>query len=232
MQTTIRYLFATALGCAVAAPLPAIAHSLESLQADLHENEQFFEEKNQPAPDFSLHDAGGRPVRLADFRGKVVVLNFVYTQCPDVCPLHAEAIAQVQEMVNVTPMKDGVAFVTVTTDPARDTPEILRAYGGDHGLGPANWQFLTSGPDQPEDATRKLAEAFGHTFTPTEDGMQMHGTVTHIVDQDGTWRGNFHGLDFEPVNLVTFVNALTNIGVPHGHEEEASSWWASVRSYF
>lgn len=232
MQIIRRHLLAAALVGAAVVPLPAVAHSLESLQADLRDKEQYFEERNQPAPDFSLQDAAGNLVRLEDLRGKVVVLNFVYTQCPDICPLHAETIAQVQEMVNITPMKDRVTFVTVTTDPGRDIPEILRNYGGNHGLDPANWRFLTSRPDQPEDATRRLAEAFGHTFTPTEDGMQMHGTVTHVLDQEGTWRANFHGLDFEPISLVTFVNALTNKAVPHDHGEDEPSLWESVRSFF
>jgi protein SCO1 len=164
--------------------------------------------------------------------GKVVVLNFVFVSCTDVCPVHAEEIAKAQAIVNSTPMKERVAFVTITTDPKRDTPEVLRGYAGDHGLDPANWQFLTSGPGQPEDSTRKLAEAFGHKFKPTEDGMQLHGVVTHVIDQDGMWRGNFHGLNFKTLNLVTFVNALTNMMVPHEHPENEASFWDSVRSFF
>src|SRR3546814_4464075 len=57
-------------------------------------------------------------------------------------------------------------------------------------------------PDQPEDATRLLAEAHGHKFTETEDGYQVHSVVTHVFDREGRWRANFHGLRFEPTNLV------------------------------
>ena len=70
-----------------------------------------------------------------------------------------------------TPMKDEVAFVTITTDPARDTAEVLREYGDLHGLDPVNWMILTSGPDEPEDTTRRLAEEFGLKFTQTDDGL-------------------------------------------------------------
>ena len=66
-----------------------------------------------------------------------------------------------------------------------------------------------------EDTTRQLAQAFGHKFTLTEDGYQMHGVVTHVIDQEGRWRANFHGLKFEPTSLVVYVNALVNVGVPH-----------------
>ncbi|MCT9000279.1 SCO family protein [Chelativorans intermedius] len=112
----------------------------------------------------------------------------------------------------------------MTTDPERDTPEVLKGYGPVHGLDPAtNWLFLTSGPDKPEDTTRKFAERFGHGFTVTEDGYQVHSVVTHIIDQNGRWVANFHGLGFEPTNMVLFINGLINVNVPH-HEPEPSLW--------
>src|SRR5690606_15967686 len=95
------------------APIAA-AHSLDEVETMIGGTEKYFQPVEKPAPDFSLQTADGRLVRLADLRGKVVVLHFVYTSCPDVCPLHAEKIAEVQKMVNVTPMKDRVVFVTVT----------------------------------------------------------------------------------------------------------------------
>ncbi|RUU00045.1 redoxin domain-containing protein [Mesorhizobium sp. USDA-HM6] len=204
----------------------ARAHSLEEVDALLQGDEKYFQPIDKPAPDFTLRAADGTIVRLADLRGKIVVLHFIYTSCPDVCPLHAEKIAEVQKMVNATPMKGQVVFVTVTTDPKRDTAEVLRAYGPAHGLDPVNWLFLTTTQDQPEDATRKLAEAFGHKFTLTGDGYQMHGIVTHVIDKEGHWRANFHGLNFDRVNLVTLVNALTNnLERPHAEPEEGWLAW-------
>ena len=156
--------------------------------------------------------------------------SFIYASCPDVCPLHAEKLAQIQEMANQTPMKDHVQFISITTDPTNDTPDVLRQYGPAHGLDSSNWVFLTTKPGQPEDATRQLAEAFGHKFMKTEDGYQIHGIVTHVIDKDGRWRGNFHGLKFQPVNMVVFMNALAN---DHHHEGAASEigFWSKVRSW-
>jgi protein SCO1 len=205
------------------------AHSLEELQAQLGAREKYFQPIDKKTPEFMLEDALGHEVGLEDFRGKVVVLHFIYTSCPDVCPLHAERIADIQEMVNRTPMREQVRFVTITTDPQHDTPDVMRDYGPAHGLDPVNWVFLGSGPDRSEDTTRKLAERFGHKFTLTDDGYQMHGVVTHIIDREGRWRANFHGLKFEPSNLVVYANALVNDVHPtHAHQEQ--SLWDKIRS--
>src|SRR5216683_6468911 len=219
--------FATAAALATAAR----AHSLEELQAMLLENEKYFQPVDKPAPEFTLQNADGKVFRLADFRGKVVVLHFIYAGCPDVCPLHAERIAEIQAMVNRTPMKDMVQFISISTDPEHDTPEILRPYGPAHGLDDANWVFLTTMPNQPPDLTRKLVEAYGHKFTMTDDGRLTHGVVTHVIDKEGRWRANFHGLEFASVNLTLFVNALTNdIQRPHHHVEK--SLWDRLRELF
>lgn len=192
-----------------AAATTAAAHSLEALERELGEREFYLEVVNMPAPPITLRDADGRSVGLADLRGKVVVLNFIYTSCPDVCPLHSERIAELQAMVNETPMRDLVVFVSVTTDPIRDGTEVMRSYGAVHGLDPHNWLFLTSGSDAPA-ATRELAQRFGLKFTETADGYQMHGVVTHLIDKSGNLRARYHGLKFDPLNFVLHVNALTN----------------------
>ena len=209
----------------------AFPHSVKDLESMLGDRERYFQAMDQEAPDFTLHTGQGKAVSLADLRGKVVVLHFIYASCPDVCPLHADRIAEVQEMVNRTPMKEQVRFVTITTDPVNDTDAVMEGYGPAHGLDPANWTFLTTASDQPEDATRRLAEAYGHSFAKTGDGYQVHGVVTHVVDKHGQWRGNFHGLKFEPANLVVFINALVNdVAAPHAHPEPG--WWDAVKGWF
>jgi protein SCO1/2 len=220
-----------AIAVAVALVAPVLAHSLEEVDQGLRDKDKYFQPVDSEAPGFTLQDAEGRTVSLSDLRGKVVLLNFIYTNCPDVCPLHAERIAELQAMINQTPMKAMVEFVTITTDPKRDTGRILSEYGQAHGLDPVNWVFLTAMPDQPEDSTRKIAEAYGLKFTQSEEGMQMHGTVTHVIDQDGRLRARFHSLKFEPVNLVVFVNALTNrTQKPHAHQQP--SFWEKLKGAF
>jgi protein SCO1/2 len=206
----------------------AWAHSLKDLEALLGDKEKYFQSLDKAAPSFALEDADGKPVQLSDLRGKVVVLHFIYAGCPDVCPLHADRIAEIQSMVNQTPMKAQVQFVTITTDPKSDTPDVLRAYGEQHRLDPANWTFLTTDAGQPEDTTRKLAGQFGHKFMKQEDGYQVHGIVTHVIDKKGRWRANFHGLRFEPTNLLVFINALVNDAQrAHGHERQST--WGRIK---
>ena len=199
----------------------ARSHSLEELESRLVEHEGYFQGVDKEAPRFELQHSGGGVTRLADFAGKVVVLHFIYTSCPDVCPLHAERIAEIQAMVNQTPMKQQVRFITITTDPKDDTPEVLREFGNTHGLDPVNWLSLTAAPGQPETVTRDLVQAFGHSFTETDDGYQLHGLITHVIDKQGRWRANFHGLKFEPTNLILFVNALVNES-PNLHDHDDS----------
>lgn len=209
---------------------PAAAHSLEDLEAALDQRERYFEPKDRAAPGFELRDASGRTVRLDDFRGKAVVLHFIYASCPDVCPLHAELVAELQDMTAQAGMADRVQFVTVTTDPEGDGREVMEGYGPAHGLDAANWVFLTSGPERPAD-TRELAQQYGHRFAPTPDGMQMHGVVTHVIDRDGRLKANFHGLEFEPSNLVVYVNALLNDS-PHPHGRSEMSFWDRLQALF
>ncbi len=193
----------------VAQTLPTLAHSLDELEGKLKGRERYAQIVNRPAPEFRLRGLDGEAVSLADLRGKVVVLWFVYTRCPDVCPLHSEALASIQEQVNQTPMRELVQFITITTDPEHDTQEILQDYGPNHGLDPINWTVLTSGPEEPS-VTRKVAGKYGLKFTLGEDGYQMHGVVTHLIDKSGNLRARYHGLRFHPTNLIVHINALSN----------------------
>lgn len=209
----------------------ALTHSLQEVEQNLRDQEKYFQPVDSEAPGFSLQDSDGRPMKLGDFRGKVVVLHFIYTNCPDVCPLHAEKIAEIQKMMNITPMKDQVQFISITTDPKRDSGQVLRYYGDNHGLDPANWTFLTAAPGEPEDATRKIALSYGLKFVETEDGLQMHGVVTHVIDQDGRLRARFHSLKFQPLNLVIYTNALVNkVQMPHADDEPG--FWDRLKEMF
>ena len=88
-----------ALGAAAAAP--ARAHSLQEFEDEFYAKEQYFQALDQPVPDFTLSDAVGKLVRPSDLLGKVTILHFIYSSCTDVCPLHAEKLAEVQKMISV-----------------------------------------------------------------------------------------------------------------------------------
>ncbi|MGH6943799.1 MAG: SCO family protein [Geminicoccaceae bacterium] len=225
---------AAALGVLMAGLVagPAAAHSLKELEADIAGREKYFQALGQgrEAPAFALQEADGRTVRLADLRGKVVVLNFIYASCPDLCPLHSERIAELQKMVNQAKMEDRVEFVSITTDPEHDTAAVMKAYGGQHGLDPANWLFLTSGPTRP-DETRELARHYGQEFTKGADGIETHGVVTHIIDRDGLWRAKLYGLKFDQLSALTYINALVN-DVHSAEPQEKPSLVQRIERFF
>lgn len=211
---------------------PAASHSLEEVEQQLLKREPYFQRVNRVAPSFTLRDSSGVERSLRDYRGKVVILNFVYTKCPDVCPLHSEMIAQVQKQINMTPMKEQVSFLSISTDPKNDTLRVMKAFGKKHGLNSLNWNFLTSTPSQPVITTRRLAEAYGLKFTTMPDGMQMHGAVAHVIDQEGRLRARFHSLRFSPVNVTILANALVNKAhTTHPHGPATLTYWESVKSW-
>lgn len=224
--------FTLALLVTLGVALPAGAHHPGAdLDRVMGGKEHYFQVVDKAAPSFELARANGERVSLSDFSDSVVILHFVYASCPDVCPLHAEKLAEVQEMVNRTPMKEMVQFISITTDPEQDTGTVLEAYGPNHGLEAANWRFLTAGPGQGEATTRALAEAFGHIFVKSEDGYQTHGVVTHVIDRQGRWAANLHGLEFASVNLVLYVNGLVNKAADASGGAEPD-WWQWLRDFF
>lgn len=93
-----------------------------------------------PAPDFTLTDQDGQPFHMADTRGKVVVMSFIYTHCTDLCPFVAMKLKGARDLLGAD--ADKAVFVAVTTDPQRDTRKVIAAYTHEAGLDGA-WRFLT-----------------------------------------------------------------------------------------
>jgi len=91
-------------------------------------------------PDFSLIDRSGRRVTLAEFRGKVWVADFIYTHCTDTCPLQTAEFARLQADLAT---EAEFRLVSITVDPAQDTPEVLAEYATRFGANRERWLFLT-----------------------------------------------------------------------------------------
>jgi protein SCO1/2 len=136
------------------------------------------------AKDFSLTDADGKVRTIADFKGKVVVLFFGYAQCPDVCPTTMTEMAQVKQQLGADGDKLQVLFVTV--DPARDTPQVMKAYMG--AFDPA---FVALIPTQEQlVATAKDFKVYYKKVegkTPTSYSMD-HSAASFVYDTQGRLR--------------------------------------------
>jgi protein SCO1 len=146
-----------------------------------------------PAPPFTLTSQDGRAVSLAALRGKVVAVTFIYTSCPDICPLLTQKMVQVQDELGA---KFGlkVAFLSITIDPERDTPAVLKSYAQAFGAKLAGWSFLTGPPAAIRDVTRR----YGLFVAKRKDGSVDHTELTSIVDAGGAMRVQYLGAHFDP----------------------------------
>src|SRR5208282_454616 len=93
-----------------------------------------------PAPDFTLTDQHGSQFRMADTKGRVVVMSFIYTHCTDLCPFITLKIKSARDLLGKD--ADKAVFVAVTTDPGRDTQSVIDAYSRAAGLSDS-WFFVT-----------------------------------------------------------------------------------------
>ncbi|MCL1960238.1 MAG: SCO family protein [Desulfovibrionaceae bacterium] len=136
---------------------------------------------------FPLTDFNGQPRMLADFKGKVIVLFFGYTQCPDVCPTTMSEMLQVKEKLGADGDRLQVLFVSV--DPERDTPEVLKAYMT--GFDPSFLGLYAGSPDK----LAALAREFKIYYKKVEGKTPASYTIDHtassyIYDPQGRLRLN------------------------------------------
>ena len=136
------------------------------------------------ARDFRLTDHHGQPRSLKDFQGKVVVLFFGYTQCPDVCPTTMAELAQTKKLLGADGDKLQVLFVTV--DPERDTPAVLKAYMANFE---PSFLALRGSPEQLAAMARDFKVYYKKTDgkTPTSYGMD-HSAASYVYDTQGRLR--------------------------------------------
>lgn len=141
----------------------------------------------EAVPDFALMDERGQSVRLADYRGRVVAIDFIYTRCPlpDVCPRLSVNFAALQKWV------PALSLLSVTIDPEFDRPEVLAAYARRYEADPARWRFLTGTPEE----IRQVAASFGLLFW-NEESMIAHTAATAVIDRQGRLVGIIEGASY------------------------------------
>jgi protein SCO1/2 len=145
------------------------------------------------APDFTLTSQDGAEVTLQAFRGKVVAVTFIYTSCPDVCPLLSDKLAGVQDELGAD-FGAKFAFLSITVDPEHDTPEVLKDHAEALDANLAGWSFLTGAPA----TVREVAHRYGVAMVPAADGQVDHTLLTTLVDRRGIMRVQYLGYRFDP----------------------------------
>ena len=156
-----------------------------------------------PAPDFTLTTQDGARMSLRDLRGKVVAVTFIYASCTDTCPLLTAKMAALQAKLGPE-FGSRVFFASVTVDPERDTPVVLRRYAQAHGANPGGWAFLTGSPAEIRDVERR----YGVYARKNPAGDVDHTFLTSLIDRNGILRVQYLGVRFDPDELLGDVQSL------------------------
>jgi protein SCO1/2 len=157
----------------------------------------------QPAPDFALVDQDGRPVSLASLRGHVLLLDFIYTHCPGPCPILTARHVALQRALPPE-LAEKVRFVSISLDPARDTPEAMRAYATARGADLARWSFLTGDTA----AVTDVLERYGVGAQAGANGEIEHLVVTYVIDAEGRIARRFGGLEHRKETLLAALGSV------------------------
>jgi len=173
---------------------------------------QHIPDKGDLVPDFALTNQNGRPIHFHDFRGKVLLVTFIYTRCPlpDFCPRMNQNFREVQTQLLATPNSQAhTAFLSISFDPQHDTPAVLKHYASIYnkpqkGQRPFDWQFaVPSAKDLPD-----IANFFG-LVTQQKGAEIVHSLSTTLIGPDGKIQEWYDSNDWNPTELSQLMLQLS-----------------------
>jgi protein SCO1/2 len=135
--------------------------------------------------DFSLDNINGSTYTFSEGKGKVRLVEFMFTNCPDICPATTYNMSKLQDQLKEKGLfGDKVEFVSITFDPDFDTPEVLQEYAKKFKADQSGWQFLRGDAQ----AVEKVTKDFGIAVMKQPDGSFAHTARMFLVDEDGNMR--------------------------------------------
>lgn len=151
-------------------------------------------ELGSQVPNFQLVNQQGQTVTLADFKGKGIVVSFLYTRCPypDKCPMIGRKLDALSQLSSKIGRDNDLQILAVTLDPTHDKPEVLKAYARGFDKDHKNWSFLTGS----ESDIARVAGAFGVIYWE-EKGVIEHNLRTVFIDSAGKLRIVKKGSDWK-----------------------------------
>jgi protein SCO1/2 len=156
-------------------------------------------------PDFKLLNEDGRTIHLAQFKGKVVLLTFIYTRCPlvDYCPRMNKNFAEIDKSLKGdAALYRQTHLLSISFDPKFDTPAILKRYGGIYNGGDTkeftHWEFATT----PEGELSAVEQFFDLGVTPGESGTFNHSLSTAVIGKDGKVRAWYATNEWTPAEVL------------------------------
>jgi len=184
----------------LAAGSPGAAASATKATSSEREAERV--QAGERVPDFTITNQHGQPIKLSDFRGKAVVVNFIYTRCPlpNFCPALSRNTAALQKELTAT-RPGQFQIISITIDPEYDTPAVLKRYAGTWTTNQATWSFGTSSRDD----IGTIASYFGLIHERATTGLIDHDLRTALISPEGKlihiWKSNF----WKPSEVITFL---------------------------
>jgi len=145
-------------------------------------------ETNVAAPSFTLTNQAGQRFKFNANSGKVVLVTFTYTTCPDVCPLFSAHFAAIQRAL-AEEKRESYLLLSISTDPKRDTPAKLKAYAEAFKADFKHWQFLTGSPTD----LAEVWKTFGVNVKDHGNGQIQHTNLTTLIDAKGVRRVDYYG---------------------------------------
>jgi protein SCO1/2 len=159
--------------------------------------------KIKPAPEFTLTKQDGKRLTLKELRGKVLAITFIFASCTDTCPLLTAKMAGIQDRLGPA-FGPQSFFLSITVDPERDTPAVLKRYAEAHKANTAGWAFLTGSSAE----IREVARNYGIYYKKRPRGDVDHTFLTSLVDQSGILRVQYMGVRFNPDEMLRDLRSL------------------------
>ena len=157
------------------------------------------------APCFELTDQDGNSVSLASLSGRLVLLDFIYTNCPGPCPILTSRNVTLQLSL-ADDLRARTHFVSISIDPERDTPQALRSYAEARGANLSGWSFLTGTPRSIE----VVLGGYGVGTVPSENGEIDHVVATFLIDSEGRIAHRYLGLEHGADELLADLEELAS----------------------
>jgi protein SCO1/2 len=177
----------------------AVENQAKALRQDtLTRGRSAYREIGEAMPEFALYDQTGRVVDSGRFRGKQIMLNFIYTRCPvaTMCPAATAKMIRTQQLAQEAGVKN-LELISITLDPTYDTPGVLKEYADTHGIDTSNFSLLTG----PENAIKDLLEQFG-VIAEFEGDLVKHTLSTILINENGRIVHRADGSVWEPRDFV------------------------------
>ena len=157
------------------------------------------------APDFTLQDTAGKPVKLSDYRGRTVLLAFIFTTCPGVCPLISKQMEYVQRELKAAGLFGRQAvMLSMTIDPETDSAAALAEYARQYGADPAGWRFLR----ESEEKTKPVLKAYNEWTKKLPKGETDHPARVYLIDPRGNIREIYSLAFFNEKQALIDIQAL------------------------